>query len=105
TSIVALQQLLEFLKKSDRHLLISGINDEIERVLVNSGFMRKIGEKNVFHTEQNPTMSTKRALLRASHLLQSATPDIRIFYDSTKKKDPEGGRTPDEANGPIDFQI
>lgn len=104
TSIVALQQLLEFLNRSDRHLLISGINDEIERVLVNSGFMKKIGKGNVFHTEQNPTMSTKRALLRASHILQSSSPDIRIFYDR-ERKGPESGPKSTEETGPIDFQI
>lgn len=105
TSIVALQQLLDFLKRGERHLLISGINDEIERVLVNSGFMEKIGRGNVFHTEQNPTMSTKRALLRASHLLQSRTPGIRIFYDEERKKKKESSPEQLAGKGPIDFQI
>lgn len=103
TSVVALHQLLDFLRKSDRHLLISGINDEIERVFINSGFMDRIGGENVFHTEENPTMSTKRALLRASHLLQSSSPDIRIFYDRRKSKGEESG--PREETGPVDYQI
>ncbi|HLS27266.1 MAG TPA: SulP family inorganic anion transporter [Opitutales bacterium] len=105
TSIVALNQLLDFLNKTDRYLLISGINPEIERVFVNSGFMDRIGRENVFHSEANPTMSTKRALLRASHLLQTTDADIRIFYDESRK-DPKG-ESPhsSEPEGPNDFQI
>lgn len=105
TSIVSLFQLMDFLKKTDRHLLISGINDEIERVFINSGFMDRIGRENVFRSESNPTMSTKRALLRASHLLQSSTPDIRIFYDNMRKRIESGPVQPSEEQGPIDFQI
>lgn len=105
TSVVALSQLLDFLRKKGRHLLISGINDEIERVFVNSAFMDKIGRESVFHTEQNPTMSTKRALLRASHLLQSSSPDIRIFYDNMRKKKEEAGPRAGTDEGPVDFQI
>ncbi len=104
TSIVALQQLLEFLKKSERSLLISGINSEIERVLINSGFMERIGPENVFKAEQNPTMSTKRALLRASHILQSSSPDIRIFYDSRRAKQEDAGPR-NEAEGPVNYEI
>ncbi len=103
TSIVSLQQLLEFLNKSKRHLLISGINDDVERVLRNSGFLAKIGKENVFRTELNPTMSTKRALLRASHLLQTGEADIRIFYDRSKTG--EKGTGPKASEGPVDYQI
>lgn len=105
TSIVALGQLLEFLNKTDRHLLISGINDEIERVLINSGFLNRIGKENVFHTEQNATMSTKRALLRASHLLQSSSANIRIFYDNLRKQKEVEKPPASGVEGPIDFQI
>lgn len=104
TSIMALQQLLDFLKKSDRSLLISGINEEIERVLVNSGFMAKIGAENVFQSEQNLTMSTKRALLRASHILQSTDADIRIFYDKERMQN-EGSEPQKDDSGPVNYQI
>jgi len=103
TSIVSLQQLLEFLNKSKRHLLISGINDDVERVLRNSGFLAKIGQDNVFRAEANPTMSTKRALLRASHLLQTGEADIRIFYDRSKTGNKE--RSDQTGNGPVDYEI
>lgn len=105
TSIVALVHLLDYLRKAGRDLLISGINQEIERVFVNSGFMEKIGRENVFPTEQNPTMSTKRALLRAAHLLQSSSPDIRIFYDNLRKRQDEAAPKPGGGEGPVDFQI
>lgn len=105
TSIVALEQLLDFLRNTGRYLLISGINEEIERVFTNSGFMDKIGRENVFRTEQNPTMSTKRALLRAAHVLQTSDADIRIFYDNMRKKKEDERATTGDAEGPIDFQI
>src|SRR5690625_1121747 len=103
TSIVALNQLLDFLNKTDRYLLISGTTPEIERVLKNSGFLERIGRENVFKSETNPTMSTKRALLRASHLLQTTEADIRIFYDEARKQEDSG--QVNQTSGPIDFQI
>ena len=70
TSVISLLQLHEYLRKSKRYLLISGINPDVERVLRASGAYDRIGGENVFPAEANLTMSTRRALLRASHLLQ-----------------------------------
>jgi len=92
TSVMSLLQLHEYLRKTGRYLLISGINEEVERVLSRSGAMRKIGQENVFPAEANLTMSTKRALLRASQLLQwdsggqKSKPDVRIFYERKREK-------------------
>jgi SulP family sulfate permease len=77
---MALQSLYEYLRKTDRHLLISGCNPDVERVLRNSGLLAEIGEENLFPAEANPTMSTKRALARARQLLQEKA-DVRLFYD------------------------
>jgi SulP family sulfate permease len=92
TSVMSLLQLHEYLQRTKRHLLISGINEEVERVLVRSGAMQKIGRENVFAAESNLTMSTKRALLRASNLLQQSSgglgvkSDVRIFMIGSGKK-------------------
>ncbi|MEX2382408.1 MAG: SulP family inorganic anion transporter [Opitutales bacterium] len=100
TSVMALQQLNDYLQKTGRHLIISGVTDDVKRVLKNSGLVNKIGEGNVFETELNPTMSTKRALLRASHLLQLSSPDIRLFYnrERARGKDKEVGPAEDESD-------
>ncbi len=92
TSVMSLLQLHEYLQATGRHLLISGINDDVAKVLTNSGALAKIGPENVFPAEANLTMSTKRALLRASLLLQQDTgqkvtkPDVRLFYDKKNEK-------------------
>jgi len=112
TSVMSLLQLHEYLQRTKRHLLISGINEEVERVLVRSGAMQKIGRENVFPAEANLTMSTKRALLRASNLLQQSSgglgvkSDVRIFYDRKREK-VEGATTTTTADDirPGDYSI
>jgi len=86
TSVMSLLELHEYLVKSGRFLLVSGINPEVEDVLRASGAYEKIGTDNIFPAEANLTASTKKALLRASHLLQTRKADVRIFYDRAKKE-------------------
>ncbi len=99
TSVMSLLQLHEFIHKTGRHLIISGINPDVENVLVSSGAIKEIGRENVFPAEANLTASTKKALLRASHLLQTASADVRIFYD---KKREESKATASPKNFPSD---
>lgn len=85
TSVMSLLQLHESLQKKGRHLLISGINPDVERVLRRSGAWAVLGPENIFPAEANLTMSTKRALQRAKRLLAAdgatGKTDVRIFYD------------------------
>lgn len=113
TSVVSLLQLHDYLRKTGRHLLVSGINPEVERVLRKSGAHREIGPENIFPAEANLTMSTKRALLRASQLLQQAgqapATGVRIFYDRNKDNaasgdGPRPAKTGDH-DSPADYQI
>lgn len=107
TSVMSLLQLHEYLQKSGRHLLVSGINPDVERVLRASGALEKIGRENIFPAEANLTASTKKALLRASHLLQTRSADVRIFYDRNREKASEGSApAPASDHGrPEDYQI
>lgn len=101
STVMALETLHEYLEKSGRHLLISGCTDDVMRVLHNSGIIEVIGEENVFSGDPtNPNVSTRRALLRASTLLEGEA-DIRIFYD--KRKEKTGNSASEEF--PLDFQI
>src|ERR1035437_6735828 len=86
TSVMSLLELHEYLEKSGRFLLVSGINPEVEEVLHASGAYEKIGADNIFAGEAILTASTKKALLRASHLLQTRKADVRIFYDRSKRE-------------------
>ncbi len=113
TSVMSLLQLHDYLRKTGRHLLISGINPEVERVLRKSGARKQIGTENIFPAEANLTMSTKRALLRASQLLQQlgAAPNagVRIFYDRNRDNNAAGdGPSPvrdGDHDKPGDYQI
>jgi sulfate permease, SulP family len=105
TSVLALQQLLDYLRRTGRHLLISGISPDVSRVLRNSGVIHQLGADNVFPAEANPTLATKRALLRASHLLQTRSADVRIFYDLEKANKSASSEAPVEVEKLADYQI
>jgi SulP family sulfate permease len=106
TSVMSLLELHEYLSKSGRFLLVSGINPDVEKVLRKSGTYDIIGADNIFPAEANLTASTKKALLRASHLLQTRKADVRIFYE---RKRESANSTPslgaDESKEAKDYQI
>ncbi|HET7536433.1 MAG TPA: SulP family inorganic anion transporter [Candidatus Didemnitutus sp.] len=81
TTVMALLELHDYLKEHGRHLLISGISADVARVLKNSHAVEKLGDENIFPAEANPTISTKRALERATQLLHTRDTEVRIFYD------------------------
>lgn len=85
TTVMALLELNASLRDSGRHLLVSGVTEDVERVLRNSGAWDRIGHENIFPAEANPTVSTKRALERAQHILQKKSAGVRIFYDRPQK--------------------
>ncbi|MFA6961957.1 MAG: SulP family inorganic anion transporter [Opitutaceae bacterium] len=114
TSVMSLLQLHDYLRKSGRHLLISGINPDVERVLRKSGARKQIGVENIFPAETNLTMSTKRALLRASQLLQQSgtapSTGVRIFYDRNRDGNTQTGDAGSpghkgDHDTPADYQI
>lgn len=93
TSVLALEELIKFMRANDRHVLISGAPREVYRVLKNSGTLtliqegadRSAGESNIFlYRPSNPNLSTRDALKRAQQLLGGEKADIRIFYDPNK---------------------
>ncbi|MCW1883351.1 SulP family inorganic anion transporter [Luteolibacter flavescens] len=94
TSVLALEDLVKFMRANDRHLLVSGATREVYRVLKNSGVLatvqegadRKAGESNIFlNKPSNPNLSTRDALKRAQQLLGGEKAEVRIFYDPNKK--------------------
>ncbi|WP_415910135.1 STAS domain-containing protein [Oleiharenicola sp. Vm1] len=82
STVLSLVQLREYLHGTGRHLLLSGVMPPAMRVLRASGALAELGEENVFVAEENPTVSTKRALQRAQALLGAGQPEIRLFYDT-----------------------
>ncbi len=94
TSVMALEDLIHFMRGRGLHLIVSGATREVYRVLKKSGILitlqegcdRRAGESHIFLTNpQNPNLSTRSALKRAQQLLGTEKADIRIFYDPSKQ--------------------
>lgn len=90
TSVMALEDLILFMREKGLHLIVSGATREVYRVLKKSGILitlqagcdRRAGESNIFLTNpRNPNLSTRAALKRAQQLLGTEKADIRIYYD------------------------
>jgi SulP family sulfate permease len=104
STVMALESLHESLRKTGRHLLISGCTPDVINVIRNSGVIRTLGQENVFEGDPaNPNLSTRKALLRARQVLESDDADIRIFYDRRRK--PISPQEQQEAAWMLDFQI
>ncbi len=95
TSVMALEDLILFMRRKGLHLIVSGATREVYRVLKKSGILvtlqngcdRTAGESNLFLTNpQNPNLSTRSALKRAQQLLGTNEAEIRIFYDLNQPK-------------------
>lgn len=97
TSVLALEDLILFMRERGLHLIVSGASREVYRVLKKSGILvtlqagcdRSVGETNLFMTNpRNPNLSTRAALKRAQQFLGSEKAGIRIFYDPNHPKPP-----------------
>jgi len=94
TSVMALEDLILFMREKGLHLIVSGATREVYRVLKKSGILvtlqdgcdRSAGESNIFLTSaRNPNLSTRSALKRAQQVLGTDKAEIRIFYDPSHK--------------------
>ncbi len=96
TSVLALEDLIRYMRGKGLHLIVSGAPRQVYKVLKQSGVLetlqegcdRKNGETNLFiGNPSNPNISTRDALLRAQELLGTKDADIRIFFDPAKEKE------------------
>ena len=90
-AVLAIEELLLFLRQNDRDLIVSGADRETRRVFRNSGVLEELGEAN-FSPEiaANPTLSIRNAIKRAQELLGCKDTEIRIFVDASRKAREEG---------------
>ncbi len=95
TSVMALRDLIRFVRSKERHVIISGATRDVYKVLKSSGVLRTLqkgcrreeGETNLFfYAPSNPNISTRDALLRAQELLGTKKADVKIFYDPSHEK-------------------
>ncbi len=90
TSVLALEELIKYMRDLDRFLLVSEARKDVIRVLKNSGLMEIIGRENIFpDVTQNPTLSTARALKRAQEILGDEKADVSIYIDQAKTETKE----------------
>jgi sulfate permease, SulP family len=69
---LAILQLYQTLSSTDRHLVISGLTEEVWRVFHRAGLVKQIGPDNLYFTdESNPQFSTWKACLHAQELVHS----------------------------------
>lgn len=80
STVMALENLHDYLRQTGRYLLISGSNLEVTTVLKNSGLLAQLGEENLFPATTNPLEATRNALKRAKELLPNESPEVRLFY-------------------------
>lgn len=67
---LAILHLFDTLKSTGRHLVISGLTEEVWHVFHRAGVVKKISLDNLYFTdESNPQFSTWKACLRAQELL------------------------------------
>lgn len=87
TSVMALTELIRYLRETGRHLLISGASLDVFRVMRNSGLLEILGRDNFFKAyNSNPNLSTRNALVRASQLIGKDHLAVRVFYNETPKQ-------------------
>ena len=82
TSVIALEELVTFLRSNGSELLISGVMKDVYRVLKSSGAVKFIGRENIFPgSVSNPNIATRNALKRAQEVIGSSDVDVRIFHE------------------------
>ena len=85
TSVIALEELVDFLKGNDRELIISGVMKDVYRVLKRSGAVDFIGKENIFPGSfGNPNLATRNALKRAQEIIGSSEIDVKIYHDPSR---------------------
>lgn len=82
TSVMALEELLDYLKEKNCHVLLCEIRKDVLRILKNAGVLSRMNRKNIFpHTVSNPTLSTAKAIKRAKHLTSGVETKVTIYAE------------------------
>ncbi|NGX28338.1 MAG: putative sulfate transporter [Candidatus Anoxychlamydiales bacterium] len=67
---LAILRLNDYLKRTNRHLLICGVTDEVFEIFKKAGVVKQLGKDKIFLTkEEEPLLSTKKAIQKANQLI------------------------------------
>ncbi len=73
TSVMALEELVNFMREKGRYLLVSEAREDVLRIFRKSGIADVIGRENIFpDIATNHTLSTAHALRRAKEVIQKS---------------------------------
>ncbi len=87
TSAMALEELIQYMRESDRHILICEVRRDTLRVFQRSGLINLIGRDNMFpDLRSNPTYSTARAVRRAKDIVGGQKTKVSIYVESLKQR-------------------
>jgi sulfate permease, SulP family len=86
TSILALEELIRYMRENGRTLLVSEARSETLRIFERSGLMELVGKENIFPDDpQNSTMPTAKALRRAKEIMHTKDAHISIILGVEKQ--------------------
>ena len=86
TSILALEELLDYMKGRGRHVMLCEIRKDILRIFRDSGLLMQLNRKNLFlDTPRNPTLSAAKAIRRARRIIGDQKATVTIFAEELKK--------------------
>ena len=86
TSVMALEELLDYLKEKNCHVLLCEVRRDALRILSNAGVLSRMNRKNIFpHTVSNPTLSTAKAIKRAKQLTSGEEAKVTIYAEQIGK--------------------
>lgn len=87
TSVMALEELIRYLREHHRDLIVSGARKDVYRVFKNSGLLDILGAENFFMGKpSNPNVSTRNALKRAQEIIGDENIDVKIYFDPQHSK-------------------
>ena len=67
---LSILRLNDYLKSTNRYLLICGVTDEVFDIFKKSGVVKQLGRDKIFLTkEEEPQLSTKKAIKKANELI------------------------------------
>ncbi|MGH8020959.1 MAG: STAS domain-containing protein, partial [Opitutaceae bacterium] len=88
SAILALEELVQFMRENGRGLIVSGARKEVYRICKRTGLVDMIGRENFFvEWPQNPTLSTRNALKRAQQILGQQKASVRVFDEMRVKQE------------------
>ena len=82
TSVLALEELLEYLKEKDCHVILCEVRKDCLRIFKSSGVLSRMNRRNIFpFVPSNPTLSTAKAIRRAKSLVAGGKAKVTIVAE------------------------